>query len=96
MSLKLRQVAPSAEVLVQTVDQDAVLLDMRSEQYFSLNSVGRRVWELLQETGDVAAIRDRLSAEYDVPMADLERDLDALLARLLEAGLVSEKKGASA
>ena len=93
--MKYRHLAPSTEVLSQTVDEDAVLLDLRSEQYFSLNPVGRRVWELLQEDGDLHKIRDRLLQEYRVDAADLERDLDDLAARLLAAGLVKETEGAS-
>lgn len=97
MSLKKRgRLVPSTEVLAQSVDQEAVLLDLRSEQYFSLNPVGRRVWELLQGCGDVTAIRDQLLQEYRVEAAELERDLDELVARLLEAGLVKEIEGAAA
>jgi hypothetical protein len=96
MPLNYRQLSASPEVLSQTVGDEAVLLDLRSEEYFSLNAVGLRVWEMLQETGDMSVIRDRLLKEYEVTADDLERDLNALVSRLLEAGLVKETSGAPA
>jgi len=89
MSLKFQRLRPSPEALSQAVAGETVMLDLRSEKYFGLNSVGTRVWELLQETDDVARIRERLLTEYDVDAARLDADLDDLLGRLLAAGLVT-------
>ena len=89
MNLKFQRLRPSPEALSQAVAGETVMLDLRSEKYFGLNSVGTRVWELLQETDDVARIRERLLTEYDVDAARLDADLDDLLGRLLAAGLVT-------
>jgi hypothetical protein len=94
MTLKFRKLAVSPEVLSQTVGDEAVLLDLRREEYFSLNAVGRRVWELLQENSDVDVIRERLLEEYDVAVEALDKDLNDLFTRLLAAGLVRESVGA--
>lgn len=89
MSLLFRRLRPSPEALSQAVAGETVLLDLRSEKYFGLNDVGTRVWDLLQHTDDVAAIRDRLLAEYAVAEPQLDADLNELLGRLLAAGLVT-------
>jgi len=91
MAQRFRRIVPAADVLSQTVVGESVLLDLRSEKYFGLNPVGTRVWELLQETGDVAELQARLLAEYDVAPEQLERDLHHLLERLVRAGLVEER-----
>ena len=91
MARRFGQIVPAADVLSQTVVGESVLLDLRSQKYFGLNPVGTRTWQLLQETGDVSAIRARLLAEYEVAPDQLERDLDELLERLLRAGLVEER-----
>ena len=91
MARRFGQIVPAADVLSQTVVGESVLLDLRSQKYFGLNPVGTRTWQLLQETGDVSAIRARLLAEYEVAADQLERDLDELLERLLRAGLVEER-----
>jgi Coenzyme PQQ synthesis protein D (PqqD) len=92
MPPRFRQLAAMPDVLMQTVVGESVLLDLRSQKYFGLNQVGTRVWQLLQETGDVGDIRARLLAEYDVQPDQLERDLDDLLERLLRAGLVEQRR----
>jgi hypothetical protein len=91
MASRYRRIVPAADVLSQTVVGESVLLDLRSQKYFGLNQVGTRAWQLLQETGDVAAIQARLQAEYAVAADQLERDLHDLLERLLRAGLVEER-----
>lgn len=90
MGLRYRQLIPASDVLMQTVVGESVLLDLRSQKYFGLNEVGTRAWQLLQETGDAAAVHARLAQEYDVAADELERDLDDLFGRLLAAGLVAE------
>jgi hypothetical protein len=92
MSLNFRHLQISPDVLSQTVANEAVLLDLRSEKYFGLNSVGLRVWELLQQDGDAVAIRDQLLKEFEVSAATLEQDLNEVLARLLAAGLIQERR----
>ena len=95
MSLAFSRLRPSPEALSQAVAGETVLLDLRSEKYFGLNAVGTRVWDLLQETDDVRAIRNRLLSEYEVAEAQLDADLNDLLGRLLDAGLVTTSAHAS-
>lgn len=78
----------SADVLAQEVGGEAVLLDMASEQYFGLDPVGTRIWELLGEARALADVHARLCEEYDAPAERIEADLLALIQSLLDAGLV--------
>ena len=79
----------SPQVRMQATGDEAVLLDLASEHYFGLNAVGTRVWQLLSLDPDVTTAFQTLQSEYDVPPAQLEHDLLALLARLAHAGLVT-------
>lgn len=83
-----KSVSISSEVLVQEVAGEVVLLDLRSERYFSLDDVGTQMWRLLAEHGDVATVCVRLLAAYDVDEATLRHDLGTLIGRLAAAGLV--------
>ena len=42
------------------------LLDMRSNIYYSLNSVGAYIWELIQEPKSIAEIRSAVLERYNV------------------------------
>ena len=79
----------SPEVHSQEVGSETVLLDLQSESYFGLDEVGTRVWQLLQESGDMESIFETILEEYDVEKEQLRKDLDDLVNKLVEAGLVS-------
>jgi hypothetical protein len=75
-------------VLFTTVDGDAVLLNTRSNLYYSLGDVGARLWELLSGGSKFRAAYESILAEYEVDGVQLERDLLDLVGNLMENGLV--------
>ena len=83
-----QQVKPSADVLVQEVGGEAVLLDLTSERYFGLDPVGTRIWSLLSQEARLQQVFEVLCAEYEVEPSRLQTDLLALVGQLAEAGLV--------
>jgi len=85
---KHKRLMPSEQVLFQEVNGEAVLLDLNSESYFGLDQVGTRIWAMLNEGVEVSEMVDLLLEEYEVDRVTLEKDVDELLANLLEAGLV--------
>ena len=78
----------SKDVLAQELAGETVLLDLASESYFGLDSVGTRVWQLLGEGAEQEQVVAALLEEYEVERAVLERDITDLLGRLAEAGLI--------
>ncbi len=79
---------PSADVLFQEVGGEAVLLSLASEQYFGLNPVGTRIWQLLGRDSSLQAAFDVLCGEWEIEPARLQDDLLSLVAQLADAGLV--------
>lgn len=79
---------PSSRVLWQPVANEGVLLDLAQEAYFGLNPVGMRVWTLLSEGHDLAAVVSCLLQDYDVSREQLQTDVAVLLEQLLAAGLI--------
>jgi hypothetical protein len=67
---------------------EAVILNLKSGQYFGLNEVGARIWNLIQQPKKVGAVLDALLKEYDVALDHLERDLFALLEQMVINGLI--------
>lgn len=87
-SFPLARVRHADRVLSQTLAGEAVLLDLNTEQYFGLNALGTRIWELIGELGDTRPIFETLVAEYDAPAEVIADDLRDLLSRLVQDGLV--------
>lgn len=67
---------------------EVVILDLKDGIYYELRDVGARIWELIQQPCSVAAILDKLLAEYDVTAPRCEADLLALLEDMSEHDLI--------
>jgi Coenzyme PQQ synthesis protein D (PqqD) len=67
---------------------EAVILNLKTGTYHSLNPVGARIWQLIQETKTVQEIINTLCLEYDVDLQVCERDLEELLKNLESAHLI--------
>lgn len=71
------------------IDTDgAVLLDLKAGKYYSLNSIGARIWGKLQEGLSLSQILDHLAKTYPVEPERLQGDLSAFVRGLEEKGLV--------
>jgi Coenzyme PQQ synthesis protein D (PqqD) len=68
--------------------EEAVILNLNAGVYYGLNSVGTRVWNLIQERKTVQEIRDVILGEYDVDPDRCERDLLVLLRDLAANKLI--------
>lgn len=75
-------------VLVQTVDNEMILLNLESEYYFALDEIGVRFWEVLQGIDSLDQAIDTLEAEYDIDRETLRQDLDDFLRQLEGKGLL--------
>jgi hypothetical protein len=77
------------DVLVQRLpDADSVFLNLATEEYYGLDATGTAMWTALTETGDVGRALDRLRGEFDADQEVLRHDLDALVRRLVDRGLL--------
>jgi len=84
-----QKVTLSPDVISQEVSGETVLLDLESENYFGLDEVGTRIWQVIKETEDLQEIYDTLLQEYEVEEPRLQADLEALLGEVSKLGLVS-------
>lgn len=79
----------SEDVLISQLDDESVLLDLKSEMYFGLDEVGTRVWDLLATGNPISEVQEVLSSEYDVDSKTLREDLESLVKTLVERGLAT-------
>ena len=76
------------QVMSRQVDDETVLLDLKSGHYFGLDGVGKRIWEGV-EAGQ--SLRDTVAgivAEYDVGEERAAKDVLAFAGSLAEKGLL--------
>ena len=76
------------DVTFRELDGEAVLLHMGIGVYFGLDPVGTRMWQLIAEHGQLAAVHERLLAEYEIDSETVANDLLDLVLRLTSRGLL--------
>ncbi|MEV4053392.1 lasso peptide biosynthesis PqqD family chaperone [Amycolatopsis sp. NPDC049688] len=79
-------------VLVTDTDYGAVLLDERRGRYFGLNTTGLFVLRALLD-GDADRAAERVAERFAVPEATARDDVDQLVGRLTERGLLVPVRG---
>ena len=84
-----------SSTLYRDLAGEAVLLQIDTGEYFGLDEVGNRIWQLIVEVGDLDGVRERMIAEYDVDANELSADLDRLLADMVERKLVEVEERSS-
>ena len=83
------QVALSSGVLFQELDGEGLFLHLESENYYGLDEVGMRMWQLMEQHGDLASVVAQLLKEYDVDGETLRQDLANLVTELAENDLLT-------
>lgn len=79
-----------------SLEDEAVILNLKDGVYYGLDPVGARVWGLLQQPQSVGAIREILLQEYEVDPERCEQDLLRLLQELAARGLIEVKDAQTA
>jgi len=83
------ELRPHADVVWRRLDDDVVLVQLRTNRIYSLNTTAARAWELLSEGLGRSEVERSLLEEYDVARDELVQSLDQLLKELSEAQLVA-------
>jgi hypothetical protein len=76
------RLAPSPQVLVRRLEDEVVLVNLDTDRMFTLSATAARCWELLEETGSLAAAHARIVEEFAVEPDRLTRDLEQLMDTL--------------
>ena len=77
-------------ILKQEAAGTVVLLNLHDGQYFALDGVGARVWNLCDGCRTVSEILAILGQEYEAPAPTIEQDVAGLMNELAKAELISE------
>lgn len=76
-------------VFIQEIDDEVILLDTTTQEYFSLNEVGKNIIDLISENLIKDEIVEELSNIYEVDKIQIEKDLTNFAKALEEKGLIT-------
>jgi hypothetical protein len=75
-------------VLAQRAAGQVVLLDLDGGQYYALDEVSGRIWDLCDGSRDVSALVSEICRDYDAPAETVAEDVLAFLGDMVEEKLV--------
>jgi hypothetical protein len=79
---------PSPDVVYRVLGDEAVLVNLATNDVFELNATGVAVWTLVEEGHSVDQIVDTLIARFDVDRATAEHEVATLLGKLVALRVV--------
>ena len=71
------------------LDGEKVMMNLDKGEYFMMNEVGSRIWEIINESINVKGIIEALRSEYEVDEETCKDTVIEFLGRLNDAELIS-------
>lgn len=81
-------IARSPDAVSRAVAGEALVFDLGSNRFFTLDGVGTRVWELIAQPTTFGEVLAAMLSEYDVEEERLAEDLQRLFGEMAEGRLV--------
>ncbi len=92
MSLSFSQrVVARPDIMIRTVGEESVILNLKTELYLGLNPVGTQMWAALTESPSIQKAYEQILAAFDVGDEELCRDLEEFVGKLMEYQLIEVK-----
>lgn len=89
MQLKLKQnVQRNPEMISSNMDGETVMMSIENGEYYGLNSIGTRIWEIIEKKITIESLINQLTTEFDVTKNDCMQDTLIFLNQLIEKKLV--------
>jgi len=70
------------------MDNETVMMSIENGEYYGINSVGSRIWELLDQPRSILELTDLLLEEFDVPENECQQDVMEFVEKLVEKKLL--------
>ena len=67
-------VARAKNLASQAIDDDLVILNLERDNYIGLDSIGRRIWELIESPRRIDDLCRQLVSEYEGPPEQIAAD----------------------
>lgn len=81
-------ISANPDQIASELDGEAVILNMTTGIYYGLNTVGARIWALIQQPKSFEFLHHTLIEEYDVSPEVCKEDLLTIISDMARANLV--------
>ncbi len=77
-------VVRNEDIIFSNMDDETVMMSIDKGEYYGVDPVGRRIWELMETPVKVSIMCETLNGEYNVGPEQCRKDVLAFLAQLSE------------
>ena len=84
-----RLLCRKADTVGAEIEDGYVLLDLDSSKYLQFNATAQVIWEILEAPKPLGGIIDGLQERFDVERETCCAEIEPLLQRFLDLGIVS-------
>jgi hypothetical protein len=82
----------SENITYRIIDNQAVILNLNTGDYYSLNETGTFIWGLIEKGITREDLIDRVLEEYAIDKKDVIRDIKLLLKDLISEKIVKQEE----
>ncbi len=88
--------APSDDVVAREIEGELIIVPLvagigdMEDELFTLNEIGKAIWDRLDGEKSLEVLVAELSAEYEGPEEDIERDVTGFVEELLGRRMLVE------
>jgi hypothetical protein len=76
------------DLLFNQIDGEVVMLSIENSEYYGMDKVGSRIWELLEKPMSFKELIDKLMDEYEVSEEQCKEDALLFLNKLVDKNLI--------
>ena len=87
---------PSENVVARMIEGEIIIVPLTAgigdmdDELYTLNETGKTIWQRLDGRRSLKDVVDQLSAEFEVPAGNIERDVIGLAEELLKRKMLVE------
>ena len=79
---------PETDILVQELENEIVILNLKNETYYRIDGAGIRMWQLIEQHASLSKVSQIMSNEYNVDTSILQEDVAQFAKGLHDKGIV--------
>jgi len=75
-------------LVTSNIDGEIVMMSVDNGEYYGLDEIGSRIWDLLENSISIEQLVDKLTEEFDVAKEDCINDTFEFLKDLMNKNLI--------
>jgi hypothetical protein len=85
------------DIVTRSIAEETIIVPVRGgvgdlNSIYTLNEMGTRIWELMNDQTDIDKMAEIISSEYEVSIEEAKKDVAKFLSSLESVGLIDKSE----